>query len=174
MRTISCLTLCGVLVGCQGFKGAQSEPVPDHRALASIQSIFVADLGQEDEAHLLEASAAVREKISAGLSRSGRFSLVQDPQQADAVLAGLAGLERWYHGMEGYYGMEGDLDSHELGVGTLRLFDSKTKHIIWTHEYKTGFLRPTQTVAERVAEQVAEQLVHDASYTVHDGLNTHK
>ncbi|MBH0201366.1 MAG: hypothetical protein HP496_03440 [Nitrospira sp.] len=97
--------------------------------------------------------------------KSGRFSVVQDPQQADAILTGLVGVERWYHGLEGYYGMEGDLDDHELGVGNVRLVDSRTKQPIWRHKYQPGLLSPTQSVAERVADQVVEKLLHDASQT---------
>lgn len=162
-KLASVTALCGLIFGCQVVKSSHPEPVRNLNALASIHSIFISDLREEDSSHLIERSNLIREAIQEGLTRSGRFTVVQDPAQADAVLDGLAGVERWYHGMEGYYGMEGDLDSHELGVGTLRLIDSKTKQTIWTHEYETGFLSPKQSVAERVGEQVVEKLLQDAS-----------
>ena len=159
------VTFCSLLLGCQVLKGSHPEPVRDLRALSSVQSIYVTELREDDTSNLIERSNLVREMIQEGLARSGRLTVVQDPSQADAVLDGLAGVERWYHGMEGYYGMEGDLDSHELGVGKFRLVDSKTKHTIWTHEYETGFLSPKQSVAERVGEQVVERLLQDMSQT---------
>lgn len=64
------------------------------------------------------------------------------------------------HGMDE---LEGDLDTHYLGVGHLRLTDSKTKQVMWTHEYERGFLKLHQSVQSRVAEQVADRLLRDAT-----------
>ncbi|MDH4082866.1 MAG: hypothetical protein OEV99_12715 [Nitrospira sp.] len=161
MRTALLGSLCCLLVACQSVTERHSDFVLDAPALASVRSIYIEDLGHDEGADLVEETDSVREKISTGLAESGRFSVVQDPQQADAVLTGLVGVEPWYHGMEGYYGMEGDLDDHELGVGKLRLVDSKTKRPIWTHKYETGLLKPNQSVAERVADQVVDKLMHD-------------
>jgi hypothetical protein len=158
IRLISILTLCGLLGACQ----SAPPPVQDLARLASVNTIYVDDLGKEEGANLIEESAHVRESISAGLAKSGRFAVVQSPQEADAVLAGLAGLEKWYHGMEGFYGLEGDLDTSYLGVGRFRLVDAKTNQTIWTHEYRRGFLKPTQSVTSRVANQVVEKLLSDA------------
>lgn len=165
MRTASIASLCCLLLGCQGFKVEQSEPLGNAQALISVRSIYIEDLGHDEGAELVEETGSVRERISIGLVKSGRFSVVRDPHQADAILTGLVGVERWYHGMEGYYGMEGDLDDHELGIGNVRLVDSKTKQPIWTHKYQPGLLSPTQSVVERVADQVVETLLHDASHT---------
>ena len=163
MRTMLGMVLCCVLAACQGMKERQIQSPIDPQALGAVQSIYIEDLGHDDGADLIEEIRALRDLIHSGLAKSGRFSIVQDPQQADAVLTGLVGVEPWYHGMEGYYGMEGDLDDHEVGVGKLRLVDSKTKRTIWIHDYESGFLKPDQSVAERVANQVVERLVHDAS-----------
>lgn len=165
MRAMLLMVLCCGLAACQGLQERQPTPSVDAQVLGTVQSIYLEDLGNGDDANLIEEISSVRELIRSGLAKSGRFSIVQDPQQADAVLTGLVGVEPWYHGMEGYYGMEGDLDDHEVGVGKLRLLDSKTKQTIWTHEYEGGFLNPDQSVAERVANQIVERLVKDASRT---------
>lgn len=65
--------------------------------------------------------------------------------------------------MEGFYGLEGDLDTHYLGVGHFRLVESKTNQTIWTHEYERGFLKPTQSITSRVAEQVVGKLLRDTA-----------
>jgi len=161
MRYTSILFLCCWLAACQSLQAHPPHSTLDGPALASVRSIYLDDFGREEGADLLEKSGVVRDHISKGLANSGRFSVVQDLEQADAILTGLAGVELWYHGMEGYYGMEGDMDNHELGVGTLRLLDAKTKQPIWTHEYETGLLSPKQSVAERVADQVVNTLVQD-------------
>lgn len=163
MRTISIVSLCCVLVACQSFKEQHPESLLNAHTLASVRSIYIEDLGHEEDADLIEKTGSVREKISTGLAQSKRFSVVQDLQQADSILTGLVGVERWYHGMEGYYGMEGDLDDHELGIGKVRLLDSKTKQPIWMHKYEPGLLSPTQSVTERVADQIVDKLLHDAA-----------
>ncbi len=163
MKTVTILIVSCLLAACQSFAPASPESVVDRTRLASVKSIYIDDLGREEGASLIEGSAEVREMIRAGLAKSGRFSIVQSPQEADAILSGLAGIEKWYHGMEGFYGLEGDLDTHHLGLGRLRLVDSGTKQPIWTHEYKRGLLKLHQGVAERVGEQVVERLLQDVS-----------
>ncbi len=160
IRVVSIVAFSSLLGACQ----SAPQPVHDLTRLASIQSIYVDDLGKEKDADLIEGSKAVREEIMSAVARSERFALVQSPEQADAVLTGLAGFEKWYHGMEGFYGLEGDLDSHYLGVGQFRLVDTKTNRTIWTHKYQPGLLRPTQSVVERVAEQVVDKLLNDAKH----------
>ena len=163
MIRLACIvTLCGLLVGCQSTPGVPPPAVQDLSRLASVKSIYIEDLGHEKDADLIEGSDIVREEIIVGLAKSGRFSIVDSPQQADAILAGLAGFEKWYHGMEGFYGLEGDLDTHYVGVGHFRLLESKTKQPIWTHEYERGFFKLHQTVTNRVAEQTVGKLLHDA------------
>ena len=163
IRVIAILTLCSLLAACQSTPGVPTQAVQDLPRLASVKSIYIEDLGNEPDADLIEGSSIVRDEIKEGLARSGRFSVVQSPQEADAVLSGLAGFEKWYHGMEGFYGLEGDLDTHFLGVGHFRLVESKTKQTIWTHEYERGFLKPTQSITSRVAEQMVDKLLHDTA-----------
>jgi hypothetical protein len=163
LRTVAILALCCLLTACQSADSVSPKAIQDSARLASVKSIYIEDLGKEEGADVIEKSEIVRAQIGAALAQSGRFSIVTTPQQADAILAGIAGIEQWYHGMEGFYGLEGDLDTHYLGVGHLRLIDSKTKQIIWTHEYERGLFKLHQTVESRVAEQVAARLLRDAS-----------
>lgn len=163
IRVVSIVTLCSFLAACQSTPGVSQRPVLELPRLALVKTIYIENLGEERDADLIEGSNLVREEISTELARSGRFSVVQSPQEADAVLVGLAGFEKWYHGMEGFYGLEGDLDTHFVGVGHVRLVESKTKQTIWTHEYQRGFLKPTQSITSRVAEQMVDKLLHDAT-----------
>ncbi|TKB68787.1 MAG: hypothetical protein E8D52_07305 [Nitrospira sp.] len=162
IRIVPILILCGLLAACQSTPGVPPPVVHDLTRLASVKSIYIEDLGKEKDADLIEGSDIVSDEISAGLAKSGRFSVVDSPQQADAVLTGLAGFEKWYHGMEGFYGLEGDLDTHYLGVGHFQLLESKTKQPIWTHEYEKGFFKLHQTVTSRVAQQTVDKLLQDA------------
>jgi hypothetical protein len=163
LRTVSILALCCLLAACQSAKGVSPKGVEESARLAAVHSIYIEDLGKEGGANLIEKSDVIKAHIGAALAQSGRFSIATAPHQADAILTGLAGIEPWYHGMEGFYGLEGDLDSHYLGVGHVRLIDSKTKQILWTHEYEPGFFKLHQTVERRVAEQVVNTLLRDAT-----------
>lgn len=165
IRFACIVTLCGLLIGCQSAPGVVPPVVQDLSRLASVKSIYIEDLGKGKGADLIEGSDIVRQEISTGLARSDRFSVVDSPQQADAILTGLAGFEKWYHGMEGFYGLEGDLDTHYLGVGHFWLVDSNTKQPIWTHEYERGFFKLHQTVTSRVAEQTVGKLLQDTVRT---------
>lgn len=100
IRAASILGLCSLLAACHSTPGISPQAVQDPTRLASIKSIYIEDLGKEKDADLIEGSSLVREQITTELARSGRFSVVQSPQEADAVLAGLAGFEKWYHGVE--------------------------------------------------------------------------
>lgn len=163
LRAITLLALCCLLLGCHRTFGVPRDLVQDLPALASVRSVFIEDLTHGEDPHLVEGSDLVKEKIRARLVRSGRFSIVDLPEQADATLSGVAGFQRWYFGMESFYGLEGSLNTQYVGIGMVRLLDSKTKQPIWTHEYETGLFHPTQPVVDRVADQVADKLLGDAA-----------
>ncbi len=162
MRAIAMLTLCCSLVACHRNFGVPTEYVEDLTALASVRSIYIEDLSHNEDSHIVEGSDLVKEKIQGRLTQSGRFSVVDVPEQADASLTGVAGFQRWYFGMESFYGLEGSLNTQYSGIGMLRLLNSQTKQPIWTHEYETGLLHPTKSVADRVADQVVDKLLRDA------------
>jgi hypothetical protein len=162
MRAISIVALCCSLLGCHRTFGVPTEIVQDLPALASVQSVYIADLTHGEDPYLVEGSDQVRQRIRARLVQSGRFSVVDTLEEADAALTGVAGFQRWYFGMESFYGLEGSLNTQYAGIGMVRLLNSKTKQLIWAHEYKAGFFHPTQSVIDRVADQVADKLLGDA------------
>ncbi len=163
LRAMMVLALCCSLFGCHRTFGIPTDIVQDLPALASVRSVYIEDLTHGEDPHLVEGSDLVKEKIKARLVQSGRFSVVDTPEQADAALTGVAGFQRWYFGMEAFYGLEGSLNTQYAGIGMVRLLNPKTKEPIWTHEYETGFFHPTQSVADRVADQMADQLLHDTA-----------
>lgn len=151
-----------MLLGCHRTFGVPTDIVLDLPALASVRSVYIADLTHGEDPYLVEGSDLVKEKIRERLTQSGRFSIVDTLEEADAALTGVAGFQRWYFGMESFYGLEGGLNTQTSGIGMVRLLDSKTKQLIWAHEYETGFFHPTQSVTDRVADQVADKLLSDA------------
>lgn len=163
LRAMMVFALCYSLLGCHRTFGVPTDIVKDLPALASVRSVYIEDLAHGEDPHLVEGSDLVKERIRARLVQSGRFSVVDTPEQADGALTGVAGYQRWYFGMEAFYGLEGSLNTQYSGIGMVRLLHSKTKEPIWTHEYETGFFHPTQSVVDRVADQVADTLLHDTA-----------
>lgn len=161
LRAMTLLALCCSLFGCHRTFGVPTDIVQDLPALASVRSVYIEDLAHGEDPLLVEGSDQVKDKIQARLAQSGRFFVVETPEQADAALTGVAGFQRWYFGMEAFYGLEGSLNTQYAGIGMVRLLNSKTKAPIWTHEYETGFFHPTQSVVDRVANQVADKLLSD-------------
>src|SRR5262245_43913387 len=70
------LCLCGTL--------AAGQNIP---TLKNVKKIYVAELGKQPESDM------IREKIRLRLMKSGRFTVVDRPEDADATLTGAAGLE---------------------------------------------------------------------------------
>lgn len=156
----ACLSL---LAACHRTFGIPRDVVRDLPTLASVRTIYIEDLTHGEDPHLVEGSDLAKEKIRQKLTQSGRFIVVDRPDQADALLTGVAGFQRWYFGMESFFGLEGSLNTQYAGIGMVRLLDAKTKRPIWTHEYETGFFHPTQPVVDRVAIQITEKLLADSA-----------
>jgi hypothetical protein len=163
LRAIAVLALGFLLLGCHRTFGVPTDIVQDLPALASVRSVYIADLTHGEDPYLVEGSDQVRKRIQARLVQSGRFSVVDTLEEADATLTGVAGFQRWYFGMESFYGLEGSLNTQYAGIGMLRLLNAKTKQLIWAHEYEAGFFHPTQSVLDRVADQLADKLLSDAT-----------
>jgi hypothetical protein len=150
--TATIIVLCCSLISCASRSGASApEPVEEFPGLVKIKKIYIANLGNEEGAGL------VREKLRLRLAKTARFSVVEVPEEADAILTGVAGVER------SYYGSGGDLQTHYAGIGILRLVDGKTKDTIWTFEYKRSRGRPT-SVSTKVADQTIDKLLKDTIY----------
>ena len=126
--------------------------------LADIRKIYIGDLGRE------EGSDLVREKIRVRLMKSERFSVVERPEAADAVLTGVAGVVRSYNNavhtdQDG--NVHGSGSTSFSGTGVLRLVDTKTDETIWVFEYKRGFA--FKGASNRVADKTVEKLLKDAT-----------
>ena len=125
---------------------SQLSRAQDGNKFTHIHKIYIADLGREEGADL------VREKIRVRLMKSGRFSVVERPESADAVLTGVAGVVRSY---------DDDGSTSFAGMGVLRLVDLKTDETIWVFEYKRGF--GFGSASNRVADKGVEKLLKDAT-----------
>src|SRR5438093_12012682 len=124
--------------------------------LANVRRIYIGSLGNEEGADL------VREKIRLRLSKTERFSVVERPESADAILTGVAGVVRTTAPVSTNTAT-GDVSGGGTGfsgVGVLRLVDLKTDETIWVFEYKRGF--SFKGASDRVAYKTVEQLLKDA------------
>jgi len=157
--TIFLLAVFVLFVGCSSSRHRHSLPPektaperhtlpPDYSTLEGVRFIYLGDLGNEEGADL------IREKMRVRLLNSGRFEIVENPERADAVLTGSAGVEKRLH--------DGTTSYH--GEGLLRLIDTKTQKTIWAHEYQRGFMFGG-SVSTRVADQMTDQLLKDAGAT---------
>jgi hypothetical protein len=121
--------------------------------LRDVKSIHVASLGTAQGASL------IREKIIRKLTAARVFSLVDSPQDADAVLAGVGEIV-----MEPGHSLPGmPRDPSSRAALTLRLV-SKEKRVLWTGEaYPRFFSRSaSSSLADRVARDLLRALQKDA------------
>lgn len=73
-----------VLTLCLWAALAAAQNIP---SLKTVKKIYLAELGKQPESDL------IREKIRLRLAKSNRFIVVNKPEDADATLTGVAGLE---------------------------------------------------------------------------------
>lgn len=130
----------------------------DRSKLSDIKKIYIGELGKE------ETSDLVREKIRVRLMKSNRFIVVETPEAADAVLTGVAGVERRYHssvhGDRSTGNVSGWGGTRYTGFGVLRLVGVKSQETIWFFEYKRGF--GFGSASSRVADKTVDKLLKDA------------
>ena len=125
--------------------------------LEGIRRIYIDELGRE------EGSDLVREKLRVRLMKSERFVVVERRDLADAILTGVAGVERKYNSTvttSATGNVSGGGTTTFSGVGVLRLVDVKSEETIWVFEYKRGF--SLGSASTRVADKTVEQLLKDA------------
>jgi hypothetical protein len=130
----------------------------DAPKLKQITRIYVDRLGDE------ESSDLVREKIKIRIVKSKRFTLVEDVENADAILTGSAGTQRRQVGSissDGKGAVSGRENTVYTGVGALRLVLVKSKETVWVYEYKPGFFA-TRSASSSVADKVVDRLLKDA------------
>src|SRR5262249_55543731 len=97
--------------------------------------------------------------------KSERFSVVERPESADAVLTGIAGVERTYEESvngDQYGNLHGNGGTSFSGLGVLRLVDVRTDETAWVFEYKPGYMFLGGSVSSRVADKTIEKLLKDA------------
>jgi hypothetical protein len=125
--------------------------------LTEINKVYIGDLGRE------EGSDLVREKIRVRLMKSARFIVVETQDAADAVLTGVAGVERRHHSSvhtDSSGNVYGSGGTSYAGIGVLRLVDLKSQETIWLFEYKRGFR--FGSASSRVADKTVDKLLKDA------------
>lgn len=118
----------------------------DRQALANIRTIYLGNLGVGDGTDL------VREKLRVRLMQSGRFTIVESPQKAQAILTGVAGVETNYTPQ----------GTRHAGTALVRLVDLRSEQTIWVQQYQRGYSAPGTSASSRVAEQLADALLRDA------------
>jgi hypothetical protein len=156
----------------------------DIPTLKTIKKIYIAELGKQPESDL------IREKIRMRLAKSKRFIVVDKPEEADAMLTGVAGLEvtdallvggwgsvSWgrspyydpiygpvygpgYGGRTTSIGVYSGNDKVQSGSGVFRLIESKSQDNIWDYEVKASSSSSSATSA--VADKAVKQLLKDA------------
>jgi hypothetical protein len=136
----------------------EAEAIAEVAGLLSIRTIYLGDFGNGD------GSALVREKVRTALASHSRFQVIENPNKADAILTGVAGVERHYRqsiNTDAYGDVSGSGGTSYSGIGVLRLVDVKKETAIWNFEYSRGFMLGG-SVSSRVANQIVDKLISDA------------
>ena len=118
----------------------------DTARLAEIRTIYVDELGTD------QGSSLIREKIRVRLMESGRFRVTENPDKADAILTGAAGV------YSSTYGTNGDTHTSYRGRGVLRLVDRETEEVIWFLEIgrSWGWGSASTKVAKKTVKELLE------------------
>jgi hypothetical protein len=126
--------------------------------IRDVKRIYVSELGTTDSADL------IREKIRLRLMQTGKFTIVDNREEADAVLTGTVVMEKH---VEGDFK---DIDTKNKGVAVFYLRRAGTNEVIWTYEYKPKFFNiaiftdKATRGYNQLANRTVEQLMKDAGY----------
>lgn len=126
--------------------------------LKDIKKIYITELGTTDNSDI------IREKIRLRLIETGKFTVVDRREEADAIFTGTVVMEKHIGG-----GL-GDIDTTNKGVAVFYLRRPVTGEVIWTYEYKPKFFNiaiwtdKATRGYNRVAERTVERLMKDAGY----------
>lgn len=156
MNNYFSMILAGLFLAAPAF-AQESRMGQDKTRLAGIKKLYIGSLGNA------EYSDLVREKIRVRLMKSDRFSVVEKPEDADAILTGVAGIEISHSGSVDTTSdgkVQGSSNTTYRGLGVLRLVDAKSQETIWVFEYKRGF--SFGSASSRVANKTVEKLFKDA------------
>ena len=158
---LATIVVLSSLFGCASRdKTSVPQTIEEYPALTNIKNIYIASLGNEEGAGL------VRERIRLRLAKSTRIVVVETPGQADAVLMGVAGVERQYSGSSG------NLRTRYASTAVLRLVNVKTSETLWRFEYSSdgGGPRPfggftsVSSISNSVADRTVDKLLKDVTY----------
>jgi hypothetical protein len=123
--------------------------------LSDVRKIYLGDFGMG------EGSDLVREKLRVRLMESGRFTVVESIEAADAVLTGAAGVTSGYHSSVNSSGGHGN--TTHTGYGVLRLIYLQTQEPVWFFEYKPPVVSfRFSSRSNSVANQIVDKLLKDA------------
>jgi hypothetical protein len=139
------LWLLLMVVAAACYKPASISTIPQPQQLGQIRTIYIEELGAEDGSDL------VREKIRLELSKTDRFTVVERPDQADAVLRGTAGVAS----------PQRQGTTRYSGTGVLRLVERETERTVWVFEYIPSTGGP-RSVSTKVAQELVTYLLRDA------------
>jgi hypothetical protein len=141
----------------------ESNPEPVQRklppiALSSVHKIYVGSLGNEDGAE------AIRQSIIVHLIQSGKLTIADTPEEADAVLSGLGGqkeMQFYRYGAVGASANASGGTTHSASA-IVQLRD-RSGNILWATETTSGMFRglfsKTETATAKAARLVTEQLL---------------
>lgn len=155
MRNL-CLLLLSTFV-LAGFVNAKT--TEGSVKLSEIKKIYVTELGRTDSAEI------VREKIKLRLTQSGKYTVVERQDDADAILTGTVVMQNHIDG--GFP----DIDTKSKGVAIFYLRDAKTNDVVWTYEYKPKFFNIAILTDKatrgynQLANRTVEKMLKDAGYT---------
>lgn len=126
--------------------------------LRGIKKIYIAELGTTD------SSEIIREKIRIRLTQTGKFTVVDREDKADAIFTGTVvmdhRLDRGSH----------DFNTNNKGVAVFYLRRVTNDEVIWSYEYKPKlfdvsiFSDDTVHAYNQVADRTIERLMKDAGY----------
>ena len=140
MRTVS----MALVMGMAALVSVIPVHAQENMRLADVRAIYVDDLGSDAGADL------IREKIKMRLVESGRFTVVESPGSADAILAGAAAVHT------NTYGTDGDTHTARKGRGVFRLIEPHTQEVIWITEigWNFGFGSAESKVAKKTVNRL--------------------
>ncbi len=121
--------------------------------ISEVKKLYVASLGTVDGSDL------IREKLIVQLIKSGKVSIVDSPEDADATLLGLAETSKGvrYQANEGTYGGSASGGTMYHANLVVRLV-GKSKQVLWTDEATPSYFG-SRSVSSNVAKQVASHLL---------------
>jgi hypothetical protein len=146
------MLLC--LLGASGLVSAQS----GIQRLQDVHKIYLDSLGNGDGADV------IRSKIITKLVKSGRIDVVQNPDQADAVLIGASQLSKTSHysaSSNGQYGSASGGTRYHATAGVQLV--NKEQKILWADDASNGaFSRSaSSSLADRIVKNLLKAIAED-------------